>query len=353
MFLRQIKYSLQSEHWSNLLNFKYMKAKDFFSTANAVVAAMWIVIMMSVKYNRLTFLIWSLFAPKKAARSLHKKTLEYNSPRKEIATYFWDKINASRKMLPWKSRKALLLEGRLEHASFEEQVKIFYQSDIEYLEYLIKEQMLSKEVLRHVFRDCGNLLPQVVKQLGELSSDEIGMLLAQGRGTIVLEYLKQQRSEEILRRVAYYAKKQGDALIILCWYIKRNSLPKGIIADLMNSPIKEEVQKALESYAERQIILTGKKTSSLFESYCKKMENKVYLQPENQVFLDDKLYEIYHNHGGKLDDEAIEHFFSKEDVLMSNLIFAWEFKETGRKMTDKQKALVNSSAELTKNWVEL
>lgn len=330
-----------------------MKAKDFFSTANAVVAAMWIVIMMSVKYNRLTFLIWSLFAPKKAARSLHKKTLEYNSPRKEIATYFWDKINASRKMLPWKSRKALLLEGRLEHASFEEQVKIFYQSDIEYLEYLIKEQMLSKEVLRHVFRDCGNLLPQVVKQLGELSSDEIGMLLAQGRGTIVLEYLKQQRSEEILRRVAYYAKKQGDALIILCWYIKRNSLPKGIIADLMNSPIKEEVQKALESYAERQIILTGKKTSSLFESYCKKMENKVYLQPENQVFLDDKLYEIYHNHGGKLDDEAIEHFFSKEDVLMSNLIFAWEFKETGRKMTDKQKALVNSSAELTKNWVEL
>lgn len=351
MFLRQIKYSLQSEHWSNLLNFKNMKAKNFFSTANAAVAAMWIVIMMSVKYNRLTFLIWSLFAPKKAARSLHKKNLEYNSPRKEIATYFWDKINASRKMLPWKSRKALLLEGRLEHASFEEQVKIFHQSDIE---YLIKEQMLSKEVLRHVFGDCGNLLPQVVKQLGELSSDEIGMLLAQGRGTIVLEYLKQQRSEEILRRVAYYAKRQqGDALIILCWYIKRNSLPKGIIADLMNSPIKEEVQKALESYAERQIILTGKKTSSLFESYCKKMEDKVYLQPENQVFLDDELYEIYHNHGGKLDDEAIEHFFSKEDVLMSNLIFAWEFKETGRKMTDKQKALVNSSAELTKNWVGL
>ena len=349
MFLRQIKYSLQSEHWSNLLNFKNMKAKDFFSTANAAVAAMWIVIMMSVKYNRLTFLIWSLFAPKKAAHSLHKKTLDNNSPRKEIAKYYWDKINASRKMLPWKSRKALLLEGRLEHASFEEQVKIFHQSDIE---YLIKEQMLSKEVLRHVFRDCGNLLPQVVKQLGELSSDEFGMLLSQGRGAIVLEYLKQQRSEEILRRVAYYAKRQqGDALFILCWYIKRNSLPKGIIADLMNSPIKEEVQKTLESYAERQIIL--KKTSSLFESYCKKMENKVYLQPENQKFLDDELYEIYHNHGGKLDDEAIEHFFSKEDVLMSNLIFVWEFKETGRKMTDKQKALVNSSAELTKNWVGL
>ena len=86
---------------------------------------------------------------------------------------------------------------------------------------------------------------------------------------------------------------------------------------------------------------------------AKEMENKVYLQPENQVFLDDELYEIYHNHGGKLDDEAIEHFFSKEDVLMSNLIFVWEFKETGRKMTDKQKALVNSSAELTKNWVGL
>ena len=316
MFLRQIKYSLQSEHWSNLLNFKNMKAKNFFSTANAAVAAMWIVIMMSVKYNRLTFLIWSLFAPKKAARSLHEKTLDNNSPRKEIAKYYWDKINASRKMLPWKSRKALLLEGRLEQASFEEQVKIFYQSDAE---MLIKEQMLSKEVLRHVFPDCGNLLPQVVKQLGELSSDEIGMLLAQGRGTIVLEYLKQQRSEEILRRVAYYAKRQqGDALFILCWYIKRNSLPKGIIADLMNSPIKEEVQKALESYAERQIILTGKKTSSLFESYCKKMEDKVYLQPENQKALNDNLYEIYHNHGGKLDDEAIEHFFSKEDVLMSN-----------------------------------
>ena len=327
-----------------------MKAKVFYSTVKTAIAAMWLLIKMSVKYNRLTFLIWSLFAPEKAARSLHKKTLEYNSPTKEIATYYWDKINASRKMLPWKSRKALLLEGRLEHATFEEQVEIFYQCNEK---FLIKEQMLSKEVLRHVFRNCGSLQPQVIKQLGELSAKEIGILLEQGKDTLVIEYLKQQRPEEILRCVADYAKKQGDALIILCWYIKRNSLPKGMIADLMNSNIKDDIQKALASYAERQIILAGKKNKSLFESYCKKMQDEVYLQPENQKFLDDNLYEIYHDHGGKLDDEAIEHFFSREDVLMSNLIFGWEFKGTGRKMTDKQKALVNSSAELTKNWVGL
>lgn len=321
-----------------------MKANDFF-------LSVWYLVLMAVVYNPLSFLVWSLFAPQSAARSLYEKTLGANSPKQLVAEFYWDWVIWCRNLMPWKSRKALLLEGRLQNASFDEQVKIFHQSDTE---LLINERMLSQEVLHHVFPDCGNLMPQAAKQIAELTPDEFNLLMYRAHWNAVSDYLMQQRSEDILRRLVDYAINypQDNAIGILRWYIKRNSLPKRLIAPLMKSKIKDDVLEALACYGERQVILSGKEDTSLFETYCNGPED-VYLQTENQQLLDESLYKIYHVYGGKLDDAAIEYFLSKENVDMCKLIFKWEFLKNNRELNDLQLALVSSSPVLAKEWLKL
>lgn len=322
-----------------------MKANDFF-------LSVWYFVVMAVVYNPLSFLVWSLFAPQSAARSLHEKTLGANSPKQLVAEFYWDWVNWSRNLMPWKSRKALLLEGRLQNASFDEQVKIFHQSDTE---LLINEHMLSQEVLHHVLPDCGNLMPQAAKQIAELTPAEFDLLMRNNHWSAVGDYLMQQRSEDILRRLADYAinHPQDNAIGILRWYIKRNSLPKRLIAPLMKSKIKDDVLEALACYGERQIILFAKEDASLFETICKKMGEEVYVQKENQRLFDEDLYKIYHVYGGKLDDDAIEYFLSKENVGMAKLIFKWEFLKNNRELSELQLALVSSSPVLVKEWLKL
>ena len=322
-----------------------MKANDFF-------LSVWYWVIMAVVYNPLSFLVWSLFAPQSAARSLHEKTLGANSPKQLVAEFYWDWVIWCRNLMPWKSRKALLLEGRLQNASFDEQVKIFHQSDTE---LLINEHMLSQEVLHHVFPDCGNLMPQAVKQMNELTPDEFNLLMYRAHWNAVSDYLMQQRSEDILRRLADYAinHPQDNAIGILHWYIKRNSLPKRLIAPLIKSKFKDDVLDALTSYGERQIILSAKEDASLFETICKKMGEEVYVQKENQRLFDEDLYKIYHVYGGKLDDDAIEYFLSKENVGMAKLIFKWEFLKNNRELSELQLALVSSSPVLVKEWLKL
>ena len=307
---------------------------------------------MAVVYNPLSFLIWSLFAPQSAARSLHEKTLGANSPKQLVAEFYWDWVIWCRNLMPWKSRKALLLEGRLKQASFDEQLKIFHQGD---MARLLNERMLSQEVLHHVFPDCGNLMPQAVKQMNELTPDEFNLLMYREYWNAVSDYLMQQRSEDILRRLADYAinHPQGNAIGILHWYIKRNSLPKRLIAPLMKSKIKDDVLEALACYGERQVILSAKEDASLFETICKKMGEEVYVQKENQRLFDENLYKIYHVYGGKLDDDVIEYFLGKENVGMAKLIFQWEFLKNNRELSELQLALVSSSPVLIKEWLKL
>ena len=307
---------------------------------------------MAACYNPLSFLIWSLFAPQSAARSLYEKTSYNNRFKWQVAEFYWDLINWCRNLMPWKSRKALLLEGRLQNASFDEQVKIFHQGD---KVRIINECMLSQEVLHHVFPDCGNLMPQAAKQIAELTPAEFNLLMYRAHWNAVSDYLMQQRSEDILRRLADYAINypQEQAIGILRWYIKRNSLPKRLIAPLINSKFKDTVMEALDSYGGRQVIIASKEDASLFEAACKKMGEKAHLQKENQCLLDATLYTIYHQYGGKLDDDAIEYFLSKENVGMAKLIFKWEFLKNNRELNDLQLALVSSSPVLAKEWLKL
>ena len=307
---------------------------------------------MAVVYNPLSFIIWSLFAPQSAARSLYEKTSYNNRFKWQVAKFYWDLVNSSRNLMPWRCRKELLLTGRLKQASFDEQLKIFHQGD---MVRLINERMLSQEVLHHVFPDCGNLMPQAAKQIAELTPAEFDLLLCREQWNAVSDYLMQQRSEEILRRLADYAinHPQGNAIGILRWYIKRNSLPKRLIAPLINSKFKEQIMEALDSYGERQVIIASKEDASLFEAACKKMGEKAHLQKENQCLLDATLYTIYHQYGGKLDDTAIDYFFTKENVDMARLIFKWEFVDDKREATDLQMALFASSPVLTKEWLRL
>lgn len=322
-----------------------MKANDFF-------LSVWYFVVMAVVYNPLSFLIWSLFAPQSAARSLYEKTLGANSPKQLVAEFYWDLINWCRNLMPWRCRKSLLLEGRLKQASFDEQVKIFHQGD---MARLINERMLSQEVLHHVFPDCGNLMPQAAKQIAELTPAEFDLLLCREQWNAVSDYLMQQRSEDILRRLADYAinHPQEQVIGILRWYIRRNSLPKRLIAPLINSKFKEQIMEALDSYGERQVIIASKEDASLFEAACKKMGEKAHLQKENQCLLDATLYTIYHQYGGKLDDDAIEYFLSKENVGMAKLIFKWEFLKNNRELSELQLALVSSSPVLVKEWLKL
>lgn len=313
--------------------------------------SVWYFVVMAACYNPLSFLIWSLFAPQSAARSLYEKTLGANSPKQLVAKFYWDLVNSSRNLMPWRCRKSLLLEGRLKQASFDEQLKIFHQGD---MARLINERMLSQEVLHHVFPDCGNLMPQAAKQIAELTPAEFDLLLCREQWNAVSDYLMQQRSEDILRRLADYAinHPQEQVIGILCWYIRRNSLPKRLIAPLIKSKFKDDVLEALACYGERQVILSGKEDTSLFETYCNGPED-VYLQTENQRLLDESLYKIYHVYGGKLDDDAIEYFLSKENVGMAKLIFKWEFLKNNRELNDLQLALVSSSPVLAKEWLKL
>ena len=314
--------------------------------------SVWYLVLMAVVYNPLSFLIWSLFAPQSAARSLYEKTSYNNRFKWQVAKFYWDWVNSSRNLMPWRCRKELLLTGRLQNASFDEQLKIFHQGD---KVRLINERMLSQEVLHHVLPDCGNLMPQAVKQLNELTPAEFDLLLYREQWNAVSDYLMQQRSEDILRRLVDYAINypQGNAIGILHWYIKRNSLPKRLIAPLINSKFKDTVMEALNSYGERQIILSAKEDASLFETICKKMGEEVYVQKENQRLLDATLYTIYHQYGGKLDDDAIEYFLSKENVGMAKLIFKWEFLKNNRELSELQLALVSSSPVLVKEWLKL
>ena len=307
---------------------------------------------MAACYNPLSFLIWSLFAPQSAARSLYEKTSYNNRFKWQVAKFYWDLVNSSRNLMPWRCRKELLLTGRLQNASFDEQLKIFHQGD---MARLINEHMLSQEVLHHVFPDCGNLMPQAVKQMNELTPAEFDLLLYRAHWNAVSDYLMQQRSEDILRRLVDYAinHPQEQAIGILRWYIRRNSLPKRLIAPLINSKFKEQIMEALNSYGERQIILSAKEDASLFETICKKMGEEVYVQKENQRLFDATLYTIYHQYGGKLDDDAIEYFLSKENVGMAKLIFKWEFLKNNRELSELQLALVSSSPVLVKEWLKL
>ena len=83
------------------------------------------------------------------------------------------------------------------------------------------------------------------------------------------------------------------------------------------------------------------------------MGEEVYVQKENQRLFDEDLYKIYHVYGGKLDDDVIEYFLSKENVGMAKLIFKWEFLKNNRELNDLQLALVSSSPVLAKEWLKL
>ena len=111
--------------------------------------------------------------------------------------------------------------------------------------------------------------------------------------------------------------------------------------------------EAPDSYGERQVIIASKEDASLFEAACKKMGEKAHLQKENQCLLDATLYTIYHQYGGKLDDTALDYFFTKENVDIARLIFKWEFVDDKREATDLQMALFASSPVLTKEWLRL
>ena len=281
-----------------------------------VIVALILTVIYFIPYNPFMFWIWALIAPKQAAQSLRSIC---NEDRLDLAgELYWTLNKQFRWLLPWRSKKEILKVAPSAERTVAQELRIFNEED---KVKLIENNWLSKEAMDKIWFYEGSGIRELLfpKMPNYLTDAQFGVLVTNNDWDLVIKNLNQTTpSEKKLRKImdsAFGKEKNAQALKVLCFYAKVRSLPVNLINDIyktkdISNEELQAIEEALAIFAQKQQIKESQRDTKLWKKLCGIITG---IFDENQRMMNLEQYEIYHETGKKLCEQAIVYFLSQEN----------------------------------------
>lgn len=292
-----------------------------------------------------------MISPKKAAKSLRGDS-DPDDPVEDLRRFFWKLNKIFRFLLPWRCKKELLMATCLKEATFEQELKIFNESE---QDDLIEKNWLSKKAKDQVWYQNRCIRELLLPSMGTLTSEQFSILVHNEEWESVQQYLNRKTPSEkmlgiLLKEALKKQEKKNQALNLLCNYTRIYSLPANLVNKLFNMQdvdqnVIEKIKSAQKSYGQRQVILYGQQNFKTWEKFCKSLDDKQDVFPENQKLMTRQQYLAYNKAGKKLCLSAIIHFLSKGELSMAEEVIRYEI--IGNKISnDRIDCLISGNPKL-------
>ena len=325
---------------------------DFFSRVWNTLSDFFVAVFVFIfVYNPVAFLLWSIFAPKKAARAATSGQFRRMEAMVKPMHYLY----------PLGMKKWFVKEYGLWNYSEELQRKVFFafreRGNVEEMTHLF--QTMSKE--------CYN-----VALFGATSVDEEAALLADitlsaedlklldlsvvrkyaEKHTLPAEYLifvfkeyhisADERNLSKQDRWNYLSK-------ILLFHVERHGATREFI-DFLNrqndEAFKEAFKKALKAFSERQVVNNMNNHGLNIMEFTTYIKDNPVLEPQTQKLLEPWQLEIFLKFDQPA-DEAVCYLLSKGDIQIADILF----KNKDVKFSETAKMLIKSNSNLLMAYI--
>lgn len=292
-------------------------AKNFFCAVALVMLAIVINITAftfgMIFFNPIMCWILAMLAPARSARVLYAMRRNEPSDPDIVGEWFWQINKILKPILPWRVKKEFYRVSRFEGISFKEEIRFFNEESDPY--YLITEGWLSKKALERLWFSGANYenRKNILISKG-LSDQQFSSLLAWKQWHLVQLYCERRSlSEKMLEAFLESLKSNpGYPVELFLAYARKNLLPAKIInliyakEDLKD--LREDIEDALTSYSESQLLSEKAFDKNTWRTYCKTVDK---IHQDNQKLLNLVQYRIYRSCGHQLCKEAIVFFISQ------------------------------------------
>lgn len=327
--------------------------KDFLSRVWNTLCDFFVALLMFVfVYNPVAFLLWSIFAPKKAAKAATLGQFRWMEAMVKPMHYFY----------PFCMKKHFIKEYGLWNYSEDLQRRTFFafrkNSDVKEMTHLF--QTMSKE--------CYN-----VALFGATSVDEEAALLADitlsaedlrlldlsvvrkyaEKHTLPAEYLILVFKEYHISADERNLSKQDrwDYLSkILLFHVERHGATKEFI-DFLNrqndEAFMEAFKKALKAFSERQVVNNMNNHGLNIMEFTTYIKDNPVLEPQTQKLLWPWQLEIFLKFYQPA-DEAVCYLLSKGDIQIADILF----KNKDVKFSETAQMLIKSNSRLVMSYIQ-
>lgn len=317
--------------------------QKFYAVGEGSVIAISLMAMVVLFYNPVMFLLWSIVMPKKAANMLYKLDIPVFIPAMQVLNgwVIW--------LFPFRMKQHFMWAHGLSNYGVRLQVR-YYNAH----KSAKTVNAMSAEAIDYLWK---NSQKPIVDWINIAETDK-QLKDSQMADLIQNNYLKHTQdlvrkwtpSAETLSRLLEACEngsEEWQEVFLFC--VETYGLPQSLIDAALDSEMAEDVQTALEHFAQRTFVrnhMAALQNDSSFEDFCRKTKT---ICDEAQMAMNSWQYEAFHNAGHKLSTAAIESFLQKGNLDICTRIFRYE--ENHGLVSAKAKALINANPQLMSEWI--
>jgi hypothetical protein len=269
-------------------------------------------VLLFVVYNPLVLWFWAIIAPKSAARHLDYGPY-YGGVMYPTFRMYWLLFENFFGLLPWRSKKEFFKRHR--HMTVEQEIRLF------------KEDGGSLKHVSPVAID--GLWPSLTKdqrfdviQTQECSAEHFKDLLKRRETEAILYLLmgptpSQGRLKNLVNEINVVNRCYKDNATplrqVFQTYVEGRGLPPVLVDYVYQTKDQELIQtmtNALAAYADKEMVSAGKKNSEVWTRYIG-TRDRLHDEAQKQMNLAE--YEVFHQAGLLLAENAVWHFLGQAD----------------------------------------
>lgn len=317
--------------------------QQLYAVGEGIVIAIGLVLMVVLFYNPVMFLLWSIVTPKRAANMLYKFDVPIFMPAMR-ALNGWMIC-----LYPFCMKKYFMAARGLSHYSVPLQIR-YYKTRKECMAPKIAKAM-SAEAIAYLWEHTD--VPTVdrvnILRSGRKLTDQQVRNLIYGTDSWwheVETYLQTWTpSVSVSEALLGAGKEHKEIRRIFLNCVETYGLPAELIEMSLNSDMSDDVQTALEHFAQRTFVhrTAGPSAAADFAAFCRKTDA---ICDKAQMAMNGWQYEAFHSAGHKLSTAAVEDFLQKGDMDICTKIFQYE-----ENLSPLAKSLIHADPKLMSVWV--
>ena len=327
--------------------------KDFISRVwNTLCDFFVAVIMFIFIYNPVAFLLWSIFAPKKAAKAATLGQFRWMEAMVKPMHYLY----------PLGMKKWFVKEYGLWNYSEELQRKVFFafreRGNVEEMTHLF--QTMSKECYNVALFGATSvdqeaaLLADITLTTEDLKLLDLSVVRKYAeKHTLPAEYLILVFKEYHISADERNLSKQDrwDYLSkILLFHVERHGTTKEFIDFLSNQndeAFKEAFKKSLKAFSERQVVNNMNNHGLNIMEFTTYIKDNPVMEPQTQKLLEPWQLEIFLKFYQPA-DEAVCYLLNKGDLQIANILF----KNKDVQFSETAQLLIKSNSRLVMSYIQ-
>lgn len=300
--------------------------------------------------NPLSFFVWGLIAPKRAANSLRtardkSKDLElWKDYLDALGNLLWSPVWSMRKAFPWRLHKALLEANEMFDATLDEEIKYLNRCgnrvealNLGWFSHQAKEWLWDTGS----FAERETLAPRM-----KLTLEQFYYVLNKYEwGTIELYIKRQTLSEAMLKALIDAANQTDSALNIVRRLVCKNGLSIALIKHIYTDQVKAKnrdiILTALKVYNQKQAVTKFADDMVMWRKYCSKLDKPLAYTAEIRMNLEQ--YEVYHRYYPLWEDSII-YFLGQQDKAMAEAVIKNEIANNSM-ISERVNAMINSNTD--------